>query len=96
MFARLTVLQGAPDRADEGIRFIEDQVVPAAKQQGGFQGGYWALDRSTGKAIALTLWESEQAVADSEAFGQRVRQEGATMTGGEVVSVETFEVVAQA
>jgi heme-degrading monooxygenase HmoA len=95
MFARLTTLQGSPERADEGVRFIQETVVPQAKQQAGFQGGYWGLDRSTGKA-ALTLWESEQAVQDSEPFGQQVRQQGTTVIGGEVVSVETFEIVAHA
>jgi heme-degrading monooxygenase HmoA len=96
MFARLTTLQGSPERADEGVRFIQETVLPQAKQQAGFQGGYWGLDRSTGKAIALTLWESEQAVQDSEPFGQQVRQQGTSVIGGEVVGVETFEIVAQA
>jgi heme-degrading monooxygenase HmoA len=95
MFARLTTLQGSPERADEAIRFIQETVLPQAKQQAGFQGGYWGLDRSTGKGIALTLWESEQAVRDSEPSGQQVRQEGARAIGGDVVSVETFEIVAQ-
>jgi heme-degrading monooxygenase HmoA len=96
MFARLTTLQGSPDRADEAVRFIEQKVVPGAKGQAGFKGGYWGLDRSTGKAIALTLWESEQAVQDSEAFGQQARDEGSRELGGRVVSVEAFEIVAQA
>jgi hypothetical protein len=96
MFARLVVLQGAPDRADDAIRFMEEQIVPRIKQQAGFQGGYWALDRSSGKAIGLTLWESEQAAADTEAFTQRMQPEGEAATGGQLVSTETFEVFAQA
>jgi hypothetical protein len=96
MFARLTMLQGSPERADEGIRFIEETVLPGAKQQAGFQGGYWGLDRATGKAMALTLWESEQAMRDSAAMAQQFRDEGARDIGGQVLSVETYEVVAQA
>jgi hypothetical protein len=96
MFARLTTLQGSPDRADEAVRFIEQKVLPGAKEQAGFKGGYWGLDRSTGKAIALTLWDSEQSLRDSEAFGQQARDEGSREIGGRVVSVETYEVVAQA
>jgi heme-degrading monooxygenase HmoA len=96
MFVRLTTLQGSPEQADQAIKFIEDVVLPGAKQQAGFQGGYWGLDRSTGKAIALTMWESEQAVRDSDPFGQQVRQQGAETLGGEVLSVEAFEIVAQA
>jgi hypothetical protein len=96
MFARLTTLQGSPDLADEAVRFIEQKVLPGAKEQAGFKGGYWGLDRSTGKAIALTLWDSEQSLRDSEAFGQQARDEGSREIGGRVVSVEAYEVVAQA
>jgi heme-degrading monooxygenase HmoA len=96
MFARLTTLQGSPDRVDDAVQFIEQRVVPGAKEQAGFRGGYWGLDRSTGKGFALTLWESEQTMQDSDAaFGQRVREEGARDLAAQTVSVETYEVVAQ-
>jgi hypothetical protein len=97
MFARLTTVQGSPDRVDEGIQLTEQRVIPMAKAQAGFRGGYWAVDRSTGKAIALTVWESQQAERDSDAaFAQGVRDEVARELAGQIVSVETFEVIAQA
>jgi hypothetical protein len=97
MFARLTTLQGSPDRIDQGIRFTEERVVPMSKQQPGFKGGYWAVDRSTGKAIAFTLWESQQAEQDSDAaFAQQVRDDVAREVAGQIVSVEKYEVFAQA
>jgi hypothetical protein len=96
MFARLTLLQGSPDRADEGIRLIQETILPGAKQQAGFQGGYWGLDRATGKAMALTLWGSEQAMNDSGAFAQQSRDEAATDFAGQILSVELYEVVAHA
>lgn len=96
MFARLTTLQGSPDRVDQGIQFVEQRVVPMTKEQPGFRGGYWAVDRSTGKAVALTLWESQQAEQDSDAeFAKQVRDEAASEVGGQIVSVDKYEVIAQ-
>jgi hypothetical protein len=94
MFARLTVLEGSPDKVDEGIRSAQE-IASSAKEMPGFTGGTWAVDRSSGKAIALTLWETEQALQESETWGQQVRQDAASTVAGHVVSVERYEVIAQ-
>jgi heme-degrading monooxygenase HmoA len=95
MFARLTVVQGSPDRVDEGIR-VAQEIAARAKEVPGFGGGYWAVDRSRGISIALTTWETEQALQHSQAFWQQVREGVARTMGGQVMSAETYEVVAQA
>lgn len=95
MFARLTVLQGSPDRVNEGIRSSQ-QIASQGKEIPGFAGGIWAVDRSSGKTIALSLWETEQALQRSEALWQQVRQGAARTMQGHIVSAETYEVVARA
>jgi hypothetical protein len=97
MFARLTTLQGSPDRVDQAIQLTEQRIIPMAKGQPGFKGGYWAVDRSTGRGIAFTLWESQQAEQDSDAaFAQGARDEVAREVAGQIVSIDRYEVFAQA
>ncbi len=59
MYARITTTQMSPYRLDEAIGVVQDQVIPAAKQQGGFKGYLMLVDRGTGRNIVITLWEEE-------------------------------------
>ena len=43
----------------EAIDVYNDPVVPAAKAQKGFQGAYLMTDAESGKALSITVWESE-------------------------------------
>lgn len=96
MHARITTIQGDPSQAEEAIAMVQDQVIPGAKGMQGFSGGYWALDRESGRMLAITLWESEDAMTQSEEMAASLREESTKQLGGEVASVERFEIVAQA
>src|SRR5258706_13401419 len=75
MYARLTVTQSRPDQIDDARRFIENDVVPATKLLPGFKGGYWAVDRTSGKAVGLTLFATETDLTSSEAAAQKIRKQ---------------------
>lgn len=94
MFARVTSLAGAPDKADGGIRNFQEQVLPAARQLTGFNGAYLLMDRATGGALAVTIWESEEAMRASEEAASQLRASAAQDLGatGEP-SVTRYEVV---
>jgi len=67
MFARLTIMQVDTDRIDEGIELYGDSVIPAAKSQKGFREIYLLVDRKSGKAISIALWDSqEDAIANEK------------------------------
>lgn len=67
MFARLTRARIKVDRIDEFIRLYEESVIPAAKSQKGYSGAYLLVDRQSGEATSITLWESEKdALANEE------------------------------
>lgn len=91
MYARVTTLQSPPDQADAIINLINERFIPVVQQTKGFKGGYWLGDRTSGKGISFTLWETEE---DLRVSGE----ETAPMLGafGPSLTVETFEVVAQA
>ena len=94
MFARVTTGQSSPERLDEAVRYIQEQVVPVARQQRGFQGVYFLADRQTGKLLAVSLWESEEALRASEAAMEQSRSQSAQALGATMQSVERYEVIA--
>ena len=96
MFARVTTLQGSPDRIDEAARGLQERAVPFVRQLSGFKGAYWLANRQTGKALAVGLWESEDAMRASEAQIEQSRRESAQAVGATIQSVEEYEVIAQA
>ncbi len=92
MFARLTSLQGSPD-LEARIRLIKETLAPEASAIVGFAGGSWLIDRSTGRFLTITLWNSEDEMRASEARIATLREDAALEVGGELESIECFEVV---
>ena len=58
MYARLTTVYVKLDKIDEAINIYEEYVIPAANAQPGCCGCYLLTDRSTGKGIVMTMWET--------------------------------------
>jgi len=96
MFARVTISETSPDKVDLAIKVIKEDIVPAAKKVPGFKGGYWLGDKTTGKGVTITIFESEQALKESEDTTKKIRSEAAKKIGASISSVERFEVLAQA
>lgn len=69
MHARTVTFQSEPDRLAEGVRLYQESVVPAATRQPGFQGALLLVDRAAGRAISITLWETEADLIAGESSG---------------------------
>lgn len=94
MFARVTSLAGAPERAGQGINNFREQVLPAARQLAGFKGAYLLMDRATGEAVSVTIWESEEAMRASEEAASRLRADAVQEVGATAEpTVRRYEVV---
>jgi heme-degrading monooxygenase HmoA len=92
MHARMTTLEGSPDRMDEGVREVREHVLPQLQQQDGFKGFVALGDRHSGKLIGISFWESEQAMRAAEELGDRTRRETAEDIGDTIAGVERYEV----
>ncbi len=92
MHARMSILEGPADQVDEGLRYVQEQVLPLIQQQDGFKGFVALSDRQSGKVIGVSFWESEQAMQASEEVGNRTRSESAEAVGATVAGVERYEV----
>ena len=90
MHARVTTLSGSPDNADAGIANFRDNVVPYAKSDG--KGAILLIDRDSGKAVAVTLWEDEEAMRASEESANALRADAAQQMGAQQPTVERYEV----
>ena len=93
MFARVTVVQGSPDRYDDTVRVIKERAVPGASQIPGVVAAYWAVDRASGKVVTFAVFDTEEALKASEEQVRELRERSVAEAGGQVVSVETYEIV---
>jgi heme-degrading monooxygenase HmoA len=91
MFARVSTYQFPPDQADQGAEAFNRATEPL-RQMDGVRSAYFLLDRASGKALTITLWESEQAMTASEEAANRIRSDAAGSAGGTVQTVERYEV----
>jgi heme-degrading monooxygenase HmoA len=98
MHARVTTIQLQPGMTEKLTAIFQGAVVPAAKEQQGFKGGQLLTDRNTGKAVAVSLWETEADLAASEASGyyqaQMAKLAGVGFFAGPPVR-ETYQVSVQ-
>ncbi len=93
MFARVTTLQGQADRLEEGIRIFQEQTLPVVQAQAGFTGAYLLVDRQQGTALAISVWDSDGAMQQSEHDIAQQRMQAAQQMGASTPTVEHYEVV---
>ncbi len=93
MYARLTTIEGAPDKMDEATRHVEEQTLPQLQKMDGFKGFVALGDRNSGRLVGVTFWEDEEALQATEQEASGVRSGAAEAVGGTVASVEQYEVV---
>jgi heme-degrading monooxygenase HmoA len=69
--ARTTNIQAQPSCIDDGIACVRDEVMPALQAMDGFVGLSLLVDRESGRCIAASAWETEDAERASaeQAFG---------------------------
>lgn len=66
MFVRQTIIHTAIDKIDQAAKLFEESVIPAFRSQKGYHGASFITDRSTGKSICVSLWDSEQDAVANE------------------------------
>ena len=92
MHARVNRFQDAPELLDQSEKVAERDIVPQLEQVPGFLGVLSMVDRDTGQSLAITFWQSEEAMRASERDADRLRGEINERTGTEIRTVERYEV----
>jgi heme-degrading monooxygenase HmoA len=88
MHARVSTYQGASDRLIEGFEKIREPL----EQIDGFSHAYFLVDDESGKALSITIWDSEEALLTSVAKADELRKQGADAGGAEIESVQHYEI----
>ncbi|HET6697665.1 MAG TPA: antibiotic biosynthesis monooxygenase [Nocardioidaceae bacterium] len=94
MYARTSMIQGDPAKADEAIAHVRDTVLPAVTAMPGCVGMSLLVDRGTGRAVATTAWESEEAMQATAEVVRPLRSGAEQILGGSASTVDTWEVSA--
>ena len=93
MIARLTKVEVPPDKFDEVIQSVGGLPggLAVVREASGSKGVLLMADRTSGKIVMVTLWETAAAMEASNTVRDtllaRVAALGATMTSTEVVEV---------
>jgi hypothetical protein len=95
MHVRITTIEGDAGKIDDAVATINERVLPVLKGIEGFTAANFLADRSSGKMIGITFWASESALDASAEAVNPIRMESADALDGNVVSVESYELVAQ-
>ena len=91
MFARITRYEGgAPENIGQTLKVKKNVLPTEPGQTEGMRGAIFLADRSSGRILAMSLWEDEEALNASEEAATKLRQE--VTAEGETATVERYEV----
>lgn len=93
MVSRVNFLQAERDRIGDVARAVREIVHPGIREQDGYVGYIVLGDRETGRAIGVTLWESQEAREASETKARQIRPQLEQDTGGTMRAVERYDVL---
>jgi quinol monooxygenase YgiN len=91
MYARSTTITGRPEAIDECITLIRDEVQPAITVMDGCLGLSLVVDRSSGRCIATSAWETEESMILAGDTVAPYRARAGAILGGEP-EVDQWEV----
>lgn len=91
MYARIGVWHGSPAELESWAARSEG-VKESVSREPGSKGGFFLRDAESGKALTITLWESEEALRASEEARSRIQATTAANSGAQVTT-ERYEVV---
>ena len=84
MFARVITVHAQPGKIEEAATLYRDAIIPAARQQKGFNSALLLTDPVTGKGVSVTLWDTEadQKAGESSGYVQQQLGKMASLLAG--------------
>jgi heme-degrading monooxygenase HmoA len=92
MYVRTTELRGDPSKIDDGLRLVREEVYPAVTAMDGCKGMSLLVDRETGRCVATTSWESEDAMRASADAVRPLRDRAEQALGASGSEIHQWEV----
>jgi heme-degrading monooxygenase HmoA len=91
VYARSSTFQAQVSSIDDGIAHIRDEVMPALQQIDGYLGLSLLVDRNSGRCIATSAWQSDEAMRGSVEQVRPLRDRAAEIFGG-TAQVDEWEI----
>jgi hypothetical protein len=99
MYAQFVQGGAAPGRRAEMDQVVTDEMIPALRDEPGFGGALNLVDRQSGDALMIVLWETvEQAARPLSEYGSRFLQALAhvmEISSGQRAPISVWEVNAR-
>ena len=89
----MNTFEGSPDRLDDALRNVREQVLPQLHQQDGFKGLMFLADYQSGELQLMSFWESLRTLRASEEEASRLRAGVAEAGDQDIARVERYDVV---
>ena len=82
MYARSTTVHADPQRIDDGISYVRDEIMPAVQSMPGCMGLSMLCDRDSGRCIVTTSWDSAESMSASRDAVMPMRERATEVMGG--------------
>lgn len=92
MYARSSTIVAQPSSIDRGLAYLRNEVMTHLPDIEGWVGLSLMIDRATGRCIATTAWESEDALQSSRPRVQSLRDGLARALNGQTEKIDEWEV----
>src|SRR5437762_12297458 len=63
MIVTIATFEESGDQLEEGMRHVQEEVVPSIRGAVGLRAAYWLVDRGAGKRLSVTVWYDPNAPA---------------------------------
>jgi len=93
MVARTSTWTGTPEALDKWEAHASAQVSGFVRGLPGNAGAIFLVDRDTGTALTLTLWDSEAAAAETDKSADQSRASTIDATGIELLQRGAYDVI---
>jgi heme-degrading monooxygenase HmoA len=95
MFARTSTWSGSAQALQNWADHATGTVKAFVEGLPGNAGVVFLIDRDSGTALTLTLWDSQDAAEATDRFAEQSRASTVAATGAELVQHGRYEVVAR-
>jgi quinol monooxygenase YgiN len=70
MYARVNATEWNPEKVEEGIRITEETIIPSYQKHPGFRGYFLLTEPGGERAMAITMWDTEENMESSAAIAR--------------------------
>jgi hypothetical protein len=88
---RATWIKVPPDQCDRSIEFYKAEVLPSLENLEGFCSASFLINRSSGRAVSSTTFDSHDAMERNREQARELRNARTRELGADVIDIGEFE-----